>query len=518
MPPRKSTPLAADAATTSWASLGALGRATVVIAVAAIVAYVGVALARMRYPFELEWMEGAGLQSLERLVHGQPLYVAPSLDFTPFIYPPLYFQVSAWIAHVTGSGFLTLRLVSFLASLGVIALVYRYVRDTPSSRVAGLIAAGAFAATYRLGGAWLDLGRVDSMFLLLLLGAVTVLRRDASAWRGGAIAGVLVVLAALTKQSALFVAAPVALAVLLTDARRGAAFVAAGAGVLGGAYVVLQAASHGWFRYYVFDLPRDHPIIPKLLRDFWISDLLGPLGIALVLGAASFFVAPVRPRVRRVAIDVAFAVGLIGTAYATRVRVGSFVNVVLPAYLAAALLLGLGLAALERHRDPAAPAPRLAERFVLLLVFAQFGLLAYVPWRLVPTARDRAAGEQIVESLRRVNGDVWVPRHDYLAVMAGKPWHAHELALQDVLRPAASAQHAELLAAIQRAASERRFAVLVLDDATWVQGQFAPYDTLVARMFQPSETDLFWPSTGFVTRPDFVWMPKGAAAPGGGGS
>lgn len=486
------------------------------LAVAAMLAYVAVALARMRYPFELEWMEGADLQSLERAAHGLPLYVAPSLDFTPFIYPPLYFAVAGWVARLVGTGFVAMRVVSFVASLAVLGLVYRYVRDSNASRTAAVIAAGLFAATYKLGGAWLDLGRVDSLFLALVLGGIVWLRRGAHAVRGGALAGLLVALAALTKQSALFVAAPVALAVLATDPRRGAAFVVAAGATLVAAYAWLQGASHGWFAYYVLDLPRHHPIIPKLLKGFWIDDLLGPLSIALVIGTLGLVVPPATGRGRRLAIDAAFAVGLIATGYATRVRVGSYVNVVLPAYLGAALLLGLGLAALEAWRDPAHPTARRAEQFVAVLLLAQFALLAYEPWRLVPTARDRTAGEQIVESLRRVGGDVWVPRHQYLAVMAGKPWHAHELALQDVLRPANSPQHRALLADLQRAARERRFAVLVLDDATWIQGQFAPYDTLMASMFRDTETDLFWPSTGFVTRPNFVWVPRRSMAAAGG--
>src|SRR5207245_9768312 len=43
--------------------------------------YAATALARLSYPFELEWMEGGVLAGVQRLLHGQPLYAAPSLDY-----------------------------------------------------------------------------------------------------------------------------------------------------------------------------------------------------------------------------------------------------------------------------------------------------------------------------------------------------------------------------------------------------------------------------------------------------
>jgi hypothetical protein len=365
-----------------------------------------------------------------------------------------------------------------------------------------------FAATYRQGGAWLDIGRADSLCMCLMLAGAVGLRRLESAWTGGVVGGVAFALAALTKQSALFVAAPVAVAVIVTDPKRGVTFTAALAALFLGWAWVLERQSGGWFRYYVFDLPRDHPIIGQLLRGFWIQDLLGPLGIAIVIGAAYFFAAPARPRARALALDAALFVGLVGTGYLTRIRVGSFVNVVMPAYLGVSLVCGLGLAVLESHRRSDSAAARRGERYVLLLLLAQFAVLAYKPWQQLPSAQDRAAGEQVVESLRRVSGDVWVPRHPYLAAMAGKPWLAHELALQDVLRPAQTPASRALLEEIRSVARARRFAVVVLDDESWVHHEFSPYYRLGAQMFAAGETELFWPKTGYFTRPDFVWMPK----------
>lgn len=511
-PPRPTAPL--DSATPS-PPLGWGGRLAVVVGLAYVATFIVVALMRLGYPFELEWMEGSSIAHLNRAVHGLPLYLKPSIDFTPFTYPPLYFIVSSWVAKLTGAGFVPLRWVSILASLGSMSLVYAYVRRESASRWPAVLGACLFAAVYRQGGAFFDMGRVDALFLCLTMGGAVAVRRIDSAWLAGLAGGALFTLAALTKQSALFIAAPVAVALLAGDWRRGATFTTTLAACFGASAWWLNRQSGGWFNFYVFDLPRDHPVIGQLLRGFWIEDFVGPLGLALVIGAAHFFIAPVRPRWRALALDLGLVVGLVLTGYATRIRVGSYINVALPAYLGLSVLLGLGLATLWTQRRADSPASRRAEGFVALLLVAQFALLAYKPWQLLPTPADRAAGEQIVESLKRVPGPVWVPRHPYLAELAGKPTFAHELALQDVLRSGLSQQSDLLRAEIQAAARARRFDLLVLDDETWVHHEFAPYYRHAAEMFAANESGLFWPKSGFVTRPDFVWVPRSdsAAAP-----
>src|SRR5205085_1320038 len=143
-------------------------------------------------------------------------------------------------------------------------------------------------------------------------------------------------------------------------------------------------------------------VIGQLLRGFWIEDLLGPVGLALAIGAFHFFAAPLRPRLARVTLDAVMIAALVIAGYLTRIRVGSYINVVLPAYLGAAAVFGLGLAALFERRDRSTPTGRMAERYVVLVCLAQFAVLAYKPWLQVPSQKDREAGQQIVESLRRV--------------------------------------------------------------------------------------------------------------------
>ena len=176
-----------------------------------------VVLRRIGYPFELEWMEGGGVDHVRRILAGEKIYVAPSVEFVPFIYTPLYFYLSAALCAVLGTGFVPLRLLSVASSLGCLVVIFLYARRLAGSWRPALISACFFAACYELGGAWLDLARVDSLFLFFLLLAVHV-QRAATTRSSFLLAGLLLSLAVLTKQTAIVIALPILAHALLFHA------------------------------------------------------------------------------------------------------------------------------------------------------------------------------------------------------------------------------------------------------------------------------------------------------------
>ena len=127
---------------------------------------------RIQYPFELEWMEGGSVHQVIRILSGQKLYVSPSLEFVPFVYTPLYFYISASISRIIGAGFVPLRLVSFISSLGCFFIIFLFVKRETKSNFFGILAASLFSATFRRSGAFFDIARVDSLFLFFLLTAL----------------------------------------------------------------------------------------------------------------------------------------------------------------------------------------------------------------------------------------------------------------------------------------------------------------------------------------------------------
>ena len=471
---------------------------TVLVAAALLypLAFLLVALARLGHPFELEWMEGGTLDQVHRLVAGRPMYVAPSLDFISFDYTPLYYWTAALAARVLGAGFTPLRLVSLLAALGSLVILFVLARRETKSTAAGILAASLFAATYRLGGAWLDIGRPDSLYLLFVLGGFLAYRALAGA-RGAALAGVLFAAGFLAKQTALVIALPLALHALLADRRRFAAFAGTLAALVAGSTLVLDRATHGWYTYYIFGVALGHRPEAGLVARFWSDDLGAHLAIAALL-AAWFLRSAGAGR----GFHLALAAGLVGAAWWLRCFRGSYDNALLPGLAAVSLLASAGWHDLRRRLEPGAPAS-----FLHLALFAQLALLVWNPLDQIPTRADREAGERLIAHIRTVPGPVLVPAHPWLAERAGKGGSFHEMALVDVTeRRGHGALEDSLTTGLARALAAHRWAALVLDTRDWIADDAAPYYEPRLRAF--SSDTVFWSRTGMLTRPETVLFPK----------
>src|SRR4029077_4434078 len=99
----------------------------------ALAAWVFVVLARvfilrLRYPRDLEWMEGGVLTHALRLSKGQPLYAEPSVDFVSFLYTPLYPAVLCALSRIFGLSYMLGRTVSILAFSGALVFLVAAVR------------------------------------------------------------------------------------------------------------------------------------------------------------------------------------------------------------------------------------------------------------------------------------------------------------------------------------------------------------------------------------------------------
>lgn len=396
----------------------------VALSCAALAAYVYVALRRMTFPYDLEWIEGAILQHVERVEAGEPLYGEPSAEWTALLYAPLYYLVCVAFTPVFDTGLPLLRGVSFAASLGTMALAYGLVRRETASRAAGVVAAGLFAALYDQSGGWFDLARVDSLMLLLLMAAIVVARWAHTRPRAAA-AGALIVLATYTKQQAL-VAAPALFAFLLTARReRGpaVAFAVTTVAGLAGIYAAAELATDGWFSFYFAELGGQHPYAEEYLYRFFTQDL-GIVAPALLVSAVMVW------RWRGAGerelllfyLPLGLALGL--GSYLSRIHEGGFPNVVLPAYLFVALLAGLAVG-----RAPG----RLALGAAALLA-VQFALLAYDPGKYIPSDADRDRSERAVEAIRALPGEVYVSSYPIYGRKAGKHEFVHTAAAIDIIR------------------------------------------------------------------------------------
>ena len=160
-------------------------RAVAVLSAAAfLAAFLWVALSRITYPYDLEWMEGGMLTHSLRLLQGKPLFGPPSVDFIPYIYQPFYAMVVAAVGLLTGLSLPVARGVSLVSTAVVAYLLFRTVHRETRDTLVAWIGVGLLFAEYPVVGFWYDLARVDNLFMALTFTGLYVARYH-GAGRGG---------------------------------------------------------------------------------------------------------------------------------------------------------------------------------------------------------------------------------------------------------------------------------------------------------------------------------------------
>jgi 4-amino-4-deoxy-L-arabinose transferase-like glycosyltransferase len=477
-------------------TLSAIGAGAYIVLLIVLVAL------RVGYPFELEWLEGAMVDHVRTILSGAPLYAKPSLDFIPLTYTPLYFYLAAALAKAIGVGFLPLRLISIAASAGVLLMLYRMAARESNDARAGILAAGLFAAMFGWTDGWLDLARNDSLFLLLALIAIYLLRwYDSPAAYVGA--GVLLAFSFLAKQTGLIVSIPLALFCAWRGRLALACFAAAVAAIVLGTTIVFDRIFDGWYLYYVRDVPTQHPLALEMIWGFWRFDVLRPLPFA-VLASAGYLLVRLRQRERDAPLLLLLSsAGLCGGAWASRLHSLSYVNVALPAYAALALVFAAIVHDRKFARDLFGPSRLVLTQCALYaLAILQIARLAYMPTRLVPTSEDVAAGQSLLTAIAAEPGDVFVPFHGYLPSLAGKNSHAHAVVIADVIRGNASEAGRAFAAELNRAVAGRGYnAVIAIDGRTPVDPWLPIQEHYRGGSAVVTHRSLFWrPEVRYLSR------------------
>ncbi len=470
--------------------------------IVSIAAYGYAALSSIGYEYPLEWMEGGTLDLVRRIHTGQPIYCAPSLEYIPYIYTPLYYHAVAAVTAADSWDFLPGRLIGLVGTLGIAALIGCELRRRRCDWSFVIVGVGLFFATYSLSGRWFHVARVDTLFLFLLLFGLLLYQWSRS-WPGLVASGVILTLAFLTKQSALLAIA-VFLPLSFFRNRRRAVSLAAIVGI-GVAAVcgIWQLRSDGWFFTYVFDLPRGHALLPKMATRFFTREMLLHLP---VLGAfAAFGVWRTMRRPSSGAIDsLATFASLGATSFASRIHEGGYMNVLMPVHVGLVLFAVPHIERLARVSRP------WSMRVVPLVLIAQFMLLAYDPRTGLPSSDDRRAGREFLDRVEQLPGSVLVPCHRALQGRVGKKSYGFGMAGIDVLRSESCPDvrdrfERELL----RRVENQEFSAIILPDQTWVFPNISQSYEHAENLFDGED---YVPMTGAAIRPQQLWVPRVSAA------
>jgi len=479
-----------------------LRRALALLPAFFILLFLFTSLRRLGYPFSFDQIEASMVTSVWRIAHGQALYAPPTPDFVPFLYAPLYFYLAAALSKVIGVGYASLRLISIAGTLAAIALIYAIVFGETRSRLASFAAAGLYAACYHPLQGWFDIGRVDSLFVFLLLLAIYCTRR------APILLAVLVWLVAFqVKQTIL----PVAVLVLCADWQCPRRLLLGLTTLLAGfaaSILIFNRLTGGWYSFYLFGTSKGLPWVWRTAVFYIPVDLLGALGLASLIVLASLLAVPPALRSRATQFYLVVSFAIYASIWYLRAHAGSAVNTLMPAYAWTAVLFGIALDRLWSWLNRQT-APRAQLCRVLLLVAASVQILAFVyhPGRYDPSKQTLSARQKFEEQLRALPGDIYLIDHSNDAVLAGKKPHAVIDAFGIIVDSPPSPIRSAYIAAIQRAIDNHTYSGFVLDDTadTYHPGQgWMPADFLaqypVRLMAVSSE------ATGPVPQPEEKWI------------
>jgi hypothetical protein len=332
-------------------------------------------------------------------------------------------------------------------------------------------------------------------------------------------AAAILALSFFCKQTGVFYVLAGGAALLVLDWRRLPIFVlVSGLIGLGGAWL-FNRATGGWFWTYAFEIHQSH----DFSRDRFVQSfghILGhfPVMTATIAGgliavaAAAAFVRRRPPGCGALLYwSPIFAVSVLVGAIGWGTEFAHF-NAFIPAMVTGAISAGAAVTALA---GAASILPRgrivgvAAGWIVAAALAAELASSWWSPSRFIPADRDRAAGDALIEHLRGVEGEVFMPYHPWYPVMAGKPLHTHRMGLLDVSqgkRMTREQRQAWRARGVREAFRSRRFAEVILDNR--------PVGPELAGLSESYRMDDFLPAklsprvfSGASVAPRSVWVP-----------
>lgn len=476
-----------------------------------ILVYIFIALQRIFYPYELEWMEGGMVDHVVRLLSRKQLYTEPSIEFIPYIYTPLFSYVGMIISKIFGVGFFSLRLISFLASLGCFVIIFEFVRRETKSLFFAILSVGLFAATYRISGTWLDLARVDSLFLFFLLWG-SYLFRFYESTLSLVVSGVLIFLSFFTKQTGIVMAIAMSVYCFIYLSKwKKFIFPVTVLLCFTLSTLAMDWLSQGWYSYYVFDLPKRHEILSYQIIIFWIHDFMY-LSVAFTISLIYCLLLLWRSRRKKNGYYIMFFLSMIGTSWFSRLHSGGYDNVLLPAYIVVSIFFGLGIQEITtgsvvrflRHKNALPQDMKVIKIFLFIVCIAQFHSLVYNPFNQLPSKQDLKAGDAFIKTIKEIKGEVFIPFHGYVSSLAGKNNHAHWMAIVDVLRSNGEEKKNKLWQQLVEIINSKQFEAIIIDnDIGEIENEISKNYIFSSKVF--NSKDVFWPVTGWKTRPESIY-------------
>ncbi|MCX7736570.1 MAG: glycosyltransferase family 39 protein [Candidatus Kapabacteria bacterium] len=484
-----------------------------------VLTFVIMAVIRMNYPFELEWMEGGSVDHTQRILNGQGIYVEPSVEFIPYIYTPFYYYVSGLFSLIFGVGLFPLRLVSTISTIATGAFIFLLLKKETKDTFAAIISTGLFFGFYVIGGAWYDLARVDSLFILLFVISIYFLRQKKNNWYYF-LAALFAFLSYFTKQSTLSFALFVMIYLIIFERKGFWTYSITFIGLVLITTIIYNYSTSGWYYFWNFELPAAHRWNFEFTILFFTRDIFEHTGIAVAFAFFYFFINYRNRKDKSIDIDKTYIfylfvfLGMFAGSYFSRLHYGGFLNVIIPAYTILAIMTGLcynqimNLINSNSHNEK-----QINYTFQIILnlmVIAQFLAVVYDPGLQLPSEKDFQAGNEFIEKVKEQEGDVLIPGNTYTYyILAGKKNYAHIELINDLYEH--NETYGKKVMNDFKNKLENHYFTVIYANKLFIE--HFPFFKDFYEEKEPifNDESSFKTKTGHIMRPEWIYVPKSRA-------
>jgi hypothetical protein len=380
---------------------------------------------RVRYPWDVEWLESSAMYQFYRVMRGLPTYGSPRDGYLSLNHPPGYFMAMGLLGRLFGLDYPMVRTLSLLFYLAAGALVARAVVRRHKGSLEGF-SLGALAVGIGLAGApvcgtFYDLVRGDTMALFLCVLTAT-LADTVRRLPGPRIALLALTITAVvyTRYPAVFFPVWVTIFVSLRHRRSGLLLALAATACCGLCLVWLQFASGGWFWILTVALVQHQPVAaPRVWLTF--ETLLRFAPFVVVLPPAACALAARRRLSRQSVLWLGMLAASIPASLFPFAKVGGFSNDLIPAVFmmgpATAFVAGDAIDALSLF-------PLLQRALQALILVGGAAFLFVRTWSaapFLPTADMFQRARALNARVASLSEGVIASRHPFLPPRNGDP-------------------------------------------------------------------------------------------------
>jgi hypothetical protein len=264
--------------------------------------------------------------------------------------------------------------------------------------------------------------------------------------------------------------------------------------------ICINIANGGWYWFYVFQLPGQHPLATERFAYFWRHDIFLSLPLGVLCALIGLCNAQAMKPTKNRFFYMMLAFCMLAFSCMSRLKVGGFTNVLFPAYAVISILFGFSIGGFFHDAHDIQGVKRnVLKTGIYLLCLVQLVMLLYDPRPLIPREKYRSMCERLVVSVSRIKGEVFMPAYGYLGKMANKNGSIHIAAVDDILLGHTGLVQQKLISDIRKALSEQKYSAILLDRKFTAFNKDIEENYLLLKDFDPDRN--FWPLVKYVYVP-----------------